>query len=769
MRIRWLSLVVILLVFGSACSRDPNIAKRKYLESGNKYFDKGKYKEASIMYRSALKKDVRYGEAYYRLGLTALKLKDPSTAERSLRRAFDLLRPGRDKDDVTTRLADLYLAVYLGDTRRSKAYEIELKDYAGRLPEKSFERLRLEAYVAWKNADLDTALAKFGAANQVKPMDSNLILAYVQVLAAKNQFDAAEKLARDLIAKDKAYGPIYETLYLEYARRNRAADAEQMRKLKVENNPKVIDYRMQLAAHYFLMQRRDEAARVIDAMVADRAAFPQGQEKAGDFYMTFREFDKAIAYYRSGLGGSKEHRLSAQRKIADALVAQNKKDQALALVENEILKENPKDALGLALRATLWLEMGNRSQVQQAVSELESSVSRLPQNAVVRYNLGRAYWTKGDVEQARVQFRAALDIQPDYLAPQLALAQIQLSKGEFAAAIQMTNATLAISPGNSVARMLRASALKGVGKPDEARAELELILRNSPDSGEARFRLGVLELGLKNFPSAERAFQQCLHIPTNNITCLVGLAEVYTAQKQFDKAIKMLDAEQAKDPGKLEIRRALGNTYAIAGRFDQAAKIFSDLLIKDPASSDLHLRLAEAYRRMGNVDLAIQHFRKVKELNPNNPEAAVWLALLLHQTGKQAEAKAQYEQILRLQPDNPVALNNLAYVLAEQGGDLDVALTYAQRAKQKLPQSFDVADTLGWIYIKKNLTSNAVDIYNDLVGKQPGNATYRLHLGMALFQKGDKPRARQELETALRSKPSSADAGRIKELLQRIG
>jgi Flp pilus assembly protein TadD len=169
------------------------------------------------------------------------------------------------------------------------------------------------------------------------------------------------------------------------------------------------------------------------------------------------------------------------------------------------------------------------------------------------------------------------------------------------------------------------------------------------------------------------------------------------------------------------------------------------------------------------VEGAIQHFRKVKELNPNNPEAAVWLALLLHQTGRQAEAKAQYEQILRLEPDNPIALNNLAYVLAEQGGDLDVALTYAQRAKQKLPQSSDVADTLGWIYIKKNLTANAVDIYNDLVAKQPGNATFRLHLGMALFQKGDKPRAKQELETALRSKPSSVDADKIKELLQRIG
>ena len=114
-------------------------------------------------------------------------------------------------------------------------------------------------------------------------------------------------------------------------------------------------------------------------------------------------------------------------------------------------------------------------------------------------------------------------------------------------------------------------------------------------------------------------------------------------------------------------------------------------------------------------------------------------------------------------------MNNLAFVIAEQGGDLDLALTYAQRAKQKLPQSPEVADTLGWIYIKKRLTPNAIEIYNDLVAKQPANSTYRYHLGMALLQRGDKPQARKELETALRNKPSPVEAGKIKELLSKLG
>lgn len=769
MKVRWLFIVLIALAAGSSCSRDPNVAKRKYLESGNKYFDRGKYKEASIMYRSALKKDVRYGEAYHRLGMTALRLGDPITAERSLRRAFELLRPGRDKDEVTSKLTDLYLAVYASDTRRGKNFEVELTDFAKQKDVNAFDRLRLEAYVAWKKGRAEEALAKFKAANEARPMDPSLVLAYTQVLAARDKFEEAEKLSKELIAKDKTFGAIYEALYLGYARRNRAADAEQIRKLKADNNPSVVEYRLQLASHYYLLQRRDEAARVIDAVVADRKAFPQGQEKAGDFYMMFRDFEKAIAYYKGGLGGSKEQKLAAQRKIADALVAQGKRDQALSLVENEILKDNPRDAVGLALRATLWLEMGNRSEFRQALSDLESAAGRLPRNPVVRYNLGRAYWAKGDLEQARLQFRTAVDIQPDYLAPQLALAQIHVSKGEFASALQLTNATLAMSPANPTARMLRALALQGIGKTDEARTEMQSILRDSPNSTEAKLRLGVLELNLKNYPAAERVFQQCLDTTGGNVPCLVGLAEVFTMQKQFDKAIQALTAGRAKNPDSHEIRLALANTHVLAEQYDAAVKLFSDLVAKEPGSGDLRLRLAETYRRMGNISEAMQHFRKVKEMQPNNPDAAVWLALLLHQTGREAEAKKEYEQILRLQPDNPVVLNNLAYVIAEQGGDLDVALTYAQRAKQKSPNNFEIADTLAWIYIRKNLTDNALSIYDDLVVKQPDNATFRYHLGMALVQKRLFPRARKELEAALRSKPSERDAQKIKALLQKIG
>src|SRR5580692_6302678 len=100
----WILLSLLLALI--ACSRDPKVQAKRYLENGNKFFAREKLKEASIMYRRALQKDLRYGEAYYRIGLTDLKLQAYAEAAKALLRAVEL-QP--NNADAATKLADLYL------------------------------------------------------------------------------------------------------------------------------------------------------------------------------------------------------------------------------------------------------------------------------------------------------------------------------------------------------------------------------------------------------------------------------------------------------------------------------------------------------------------------------------------------------------------------------------------------------------------------------------------------------------------------------------
>ncbi len=200
-----LVLLSLLLALG-ACSRDPKVQAQRYVENGNKFFDKGKFKEASIMYRRALQKDLRFGEAYYRLGLTDLKLAAYGDAGRMLRRAVEL-QP--NNTDAVTKLADLFLLASTQDSAQSAALRKEVTELSGRLIQRdpqSYDGHRLRGQVALLSRDFPTAIAEFAKADAAKPYQPTLVLSYFQALAANNQFPEADKLARGLIAKEKCSG-----------------------------------------------------------------------------------------------------------------------------------------------------------------------------------------------------------------------------------------------------------------------------------------------------------------------------------------------------------------------------------------------------------------------------------------------------------------------------------------------------------------------------------------------------------------------------------
>src|ERR1051326_8001319 len=73
-------ILTLIVIFSSACSRDPNLRKQKYFQSGRNYFEKGKYREASIEFVNAIKIDPRYAEAHHQLAETYLKLQQPQSA-----------------------------------------------------------------------------------------------------------------------------------------------------------------------------------------------------------------------------------------------------------------------------------------------------------------------------------------------------------------------------------------------------------------------------------------------------------------------------------------------------------------------------------------------------------------------------------------------------------------------------------------------------------------------------------------------------------------
>jgi tetratricopeptide (TPR) repeat protein len=90
----WSELRVFLLlglaIATTKCSQDANTRKQKYLESGQRYFDKGKYREAAIQFSNAIQIDSTYAHAHYELAKTELKLQQWAEAYQGLSRVLDL-------------------------------------------------------------------------------------------------------------------------------------------------------------------------------------------------------------------------------------------------------------------------------------------------------------------------------------------------------------------------------------------------------------------------------------------------------------------------------------------------------------------------------------------------------------------------------------------------------------------------------------------------------------------------------------------------------
>lgn len=769
--LRRLAFVVLAAVVGVSCSRDPEVVKKKYLQNGNRYFEKEKYKEAYIMYRNALKKDAKYSEAYYRVGLTELKLNRAFDALRDFRRAADT-DPNFTNPDARVQAGNLLLAGYLSRDDRPAALRDDLRSISDELLKrnaKSVPGLRLKGYLKL-TADHDpkAAIEQFRLANQVSPSQPDIVLPLVESLLADGQSVEAEKLGKGLIETRKDFLPIYDVLYLHYLRDNRVNDAESVLKSKAANNPKAEMPLLELAQFYYRTGRQAEMQSALDKLTSNPKVFPDGRLRAGRYYLAIRDFDSSIRVYQDAIRQEPGRKTEYQKGIAEVLISQNKKDEAQRLL-GEVLKADPKDEAAQAMRASLFIETGDPKLVQEAITDLQSAVGRQPANAVLRFNLGRALLRKGQVEQARVQFQEALRIRREYFPARLALAEIYMAKREYGNAAQEADTALEYDKRNLPAKLIRANALAGMGNTTQSRNELVETLKEYPNSIEAALQLAVLDLAEKRYKEAEDSFARLHKSNPADLRALMGLSETYAAENQFGKAIAALQAEIAKTPNRLELRSALGNLAYRSQNYDLAIQQFETIIQARPDSADTYVRLAQTFSMKGDLPAAIRTFDKAKQLRPNDPAPYLQLALLFEKSGNPAKARPIYEQILKLQPDHPIALNNLAFIIAETGGDLDQALAFSQKARQKLPDNPDIADTLGWIYIKKNLSDNAVNIFRDLTAKQPQRSTFHYHLGMALYQRGDKPQARKELQSALGDKPSPLEEKQIKDLLGRIG
>jgi tetratricopeptide (TPR) repeat protein len=131
----------------------------------------------------------------------------------------------------------------------------------------------------------------------------------------------------------------------------------------------------------------------------------------------------------------------------------------------------------------------------------------------------------------------------------------------------------------------------------------------------------------------------------------------------------------------------------------------------------------------------------------------------------------QLEKALTDNPNLAEAKNGLAFLLAASNTDLDRALTLAQDAQRQLPNVPEVADTLGYVYLRKGLHEAAIDRFRYALELAPSAAkvspSILYHLGLAYAASGKSQEAADAFEKALASGTSFPEADAARQELER--
>lgn len=614
------------------------------------------------------------------------------------------------------------------------------------------------------------ALDHYLAADKVKPGDPDTQVAIATMYMFLKREPEGEALLTKLVESSKGYLRGYDLLYGYYVRAGKLPDAERIVRLRVSDHPELITARLALALHQAGLGKQDEMTKVLDEILKDTTKFPDAYEQVGSFCFRLRDFDRSLKVREQGLAQATNEttKKTLRKGIVETLTAQNKITEAQTMVET-MLKLDPKDPEAIAIRAHLWLLGGKPENLNAAVADLQSVVSKLPENFVLRFDLGNALMIRGELDAAKMQLQEVLKLKPDFFPARNALAQLSIQKQDWTSALQLSGEVLGQAPNNLFGRLIRSHALMAQNNRPEAKALLLETIKLYPKSKDAQYQLGFAYFTEKDFKNAEENFRAVYFGDTPDLRGLMGLIETYMAQERFDAAGKLVDAEIAKYPKALAFQVARATIAIRAGQYDTAIDLLRKVAQVQSDQPDLYMRLAEAQKLKGDLLGALDSWKKASDLAPNIITPLINRAMTLDGMKRLTEARPLYEQVLRIKPDDPLALNNLAYLLAEEGNELDAALTLAQRAPQKSPNDVMIADTLGWIYIKKGLANNAIAIFSDLTTKHPKVSIFHYHHAMALSQRGDKVQAKRSLDLALKSNPQNQELEDIKKLQQKLG
>jgi putative PEP-CTERM system TPR-repeat lipoprotein len=679
--------------------------------------------------------------------------KDPMSIEGRIERAATLVDLRREPEAqqeiqrIYKMMPDNPLALYLDAVLKARQQKFNeanaLMARTKGLLDTYPPALMLKGLVAFELNNIqqaDAALTKVMEAAPNNPVARRL---YGAIQIKKNDFDGAIKTFKPLIDSGQADAQVMALSATAHARKNDFVTAANQFERALQLDPANEPIRTQLAMARIAQGNTTQATQDLQAVLKKNPTSLQAL-----MLMTLTDL--------------------RTRNFAQALTSARK-----------FVAAYPKLPLSYNMMGAAWLGNNNTAEAEK---NFKIALQLKPDYHEARRNLANLYRVSGKYADAKRELQTVLATDRSNVRTMLALAQVASGQNKTEETIEWLRRAVAVNPKSMPPRLALSNAYLRLGDRQKALAEAMSLDRDFPNNAAAVETLGKTQASAQQFVPAVATFTRLTTILPNSVQAMQLLARAQWSNKEydgarrsfqralgitngagknlvyldmlnleaergnFDKAVEYANEMRKTSPDKSLADVTIGDLYMGAKQWGNAAKSY-EIARSKKFNPKVAVNLSRAYQNMGQNDKAIGVLQAWLKQRPN--DLAVRMAVAnMHIAGKNyGAAVAEYNFIMKQGNSSPAVLNNLAWALDRMNDSR--ALATAERAFKAAPDQPDIADTYGWIMLRKQDKVKGLQILQKAAAKRPNDPNMQYHLAFALKANGRSAEAGRLLNATL--------------------
>lgn len=276
----------------------------------------------------------------------------------------------------------------------------------------------------------------------------------------------------------------------------------------------------------------------------------------------------------------------------------------------------------------------------------------------------------------------------------------------------------------------------------------------APDVNHVELAAELMSAG--NLNGAESEAKQALGSTSTRPYALSTLGEIRLRETRYREAVEFFQAALRINPGLLPTHMALADVFLDTGKLTQARKEFSDVLRLDPGNPDACFGLAEVESESGDFNKSLSTAEPILAQMHRSSKGIVLLAndyAGLQQKDALAGLVNDWSNLTDVSGNSSTRFASLLIHF----GMIQQALTVLEKAKNSGQVSYEMAVSLGSLYLSKNNWNDAFNAYEAALSLKPNCFDCMLSLSKVALLQQDPEKALAYLIRAKRAQPDNAE------------